>query len=221
MKHDVETVFDLLDKVDNNGVLTLNFSNEELIWFDKMNEANKLPRFKTNTETAQFIMDNIFGEWGIFDLPLMVKKTVLKKIDLSTSKNDKFFTVKFDLFKYLNIKKNDPKKQIQEIKEFFKLSKKFMDQVKIKSKHNHYFSGTVKILNSKTNNGKTIYEILLQSWDGKQFNELNQQLIHKVKKSETLTDLLTQTCLNLNKIGPHAWATIKFEALDSSSLCLK
>lgn len=217
MNYYVETVFELLDKVDNNGVITLHFSNERLNWFDQMNKVNNLTRFKSNTETALFIMDNIFGEWGILNCPLKFKKTILKKIDLKTSKDNEKFTVQFDLFKYFNIKKNDPKTQIKEIKEFFTLSKKLMDQIKVKSKHDTYFGGTVRILNSRDKNGKTIYQILLQAWGGQDFPELNQKLVDKITGSPTLTELFTQTALTLNKLGPYAWATIRLKDLDQNA----
>lgn len=74
MAREVNTVIDLLNQVDSEGRVTLKFSNERLNWFDEMGKVNNLKRFKTPTETAHFIMDNIMGEWGVFNLPLEVKK---------------------------------------------------------------------------------------------------------------------------------------------------
>lgn len=211
MSKKISTIFELLDQVDNKGIVSIKFSNEQLDWFDKSNEVNNLPRFKTKTETAKFIMDNIFGEWGIFNLPLQVKKTILTKIDLSTAQDEKSFIVYFDFFKYLNINKNNPLEQIAEIKKFLKLSKELMTQIKVKEKK-FEFGGTVRILNNRVK-GKTTYEILLQAWDNQDFPELNQKLVDMAEESPTLKDLLNQTALGLNKIGPYAWATIKLKEL--------
>ena len=215
MAREINTILDLLDQVDSNGRVAINFSNERLDWFDKMNEVNKLTRFKTPTETANFILNNVIGEWGVFRLPIEVKKTILSKIDLETNKDELNFTVSFDLFKYLKIEKTNPKSQVKEIKDFFKLAAKLMTEIKTKNK-SFVFSGTIGVLNNRVK-GKTTYEILLKSWDNKKFPELNQQLVDQIETSPTLTGLFTQTALTLNKVGPYAWTTLKLKDLDDTT----
>lgn len=207
----ITNIFQLLDKVNNQGIVTLTFSKEQLNWFKQIREVNNRPKIKSPTETSAFIMDNIMGQWGIFNLPLQVNKNILKQIDLKTNENETDYLVSFDLFKYLNINKNNIQEQVIEIRNFFELSKKLMIQIRVK--HNEFeFGGTVKILNNKVK-GKTTYEILLQPHDGDDVPELNQQLVDMAENSDTLKNLLTETSLNLNKIGVYALSTIDLKEL--------
>lgn len=105
--------------------------------------------------------------------------------------------------------------QVKEIKSFLNLALKLMTDIKVKEK-SFIFGGSIGVLNNRIK-GKTTFEILLKSWDNKEFPELNQQLINQIETSQTLTGLFTETALALNKVGPYAWTTIKIKDLDNTT----